>query len=821
MVFDLSSPDVNPRRKYPGNHDPRHHIIVRLAEFIVRRRRIIMLAYLAITAALLAMLPGLTVIVDNEKIMPQGHPYVVSTNAIEDTFGFRHTAVIVITAREGDALQPWFLSGLSRATDAVSRLDLVRQSSVMSLTSQRAKSLENDGSGLLRVEQLVTADGGYADRGTILQRISDWPVFDPVLISKDRKSATIVASFSNDPQGFKHLVRNIEAAVGPALDPRQSFQVGGHPSYIAAIEGYSSRVAIFFGLAVILIGILHYEAFRTWQGVALPIGTGIMAVIWVMGLISILKLPLDSFNATAPLFIFAVAAGHSVQLLKRYYEELALLHAAGMDGVAANHRAIVNSLVKVGPVLVAAGLVGVGSFFSLLAYSVETIRVFGVLIGLGILSAITIELGFMSAVRASFLPKSSPSASASASASAADTNTRWERLASRLANVAINRRALVLLGLIATLVFAAAGIARLNVDNSYLRYFGPETPVRLLDDKLNQSMAGAGALYVMLDTGHPGGMTEPAAMAALCRIQTALTTQPSVNKTLSLCDYMRRIDSVMANGTHQGFNTRVPADLVAQYLQLYRLSAGPEDLEHLIDNDAQRAVVIAFRSDDSSTLFKRVEARVRAAVGPSLPPGSKMVLGGNVTISVALNDTMVRDKLINMAQIGLILCLLSALLFRSLVAGLMVVAPLAITVLSVLGVMGWIGVPLQLVTVSIAATAVGVGCDYAIYWLYRFREELQRESDVVAALHRTFHSGGQAVMYVATSVTCGYALLMLSLGFRVHFWLGLMVSLSMAIAAIATLMLLPAIALWLRPSFLFGSTAQATPTSNLKSGENI
>jgi uncharacterized protein len=351
-----------------------------------------------------------------------------------------------------------------------------------------------------------------------------------------------------------------------------------------------------------------------------------------------------------------------------------------------------------------------------------------------------------------------------------------------------------------------------------LRYFAPDTPVRLLDTELNRSMAGAGALYAMLDTGHADGMTEPAAMAALCRIQTALTTQPSVNKTLSLCDYMRRIDSVMANGTHKGFNSRVPADLVAQYLQLYRLSAGPEDLDHLIDSDAQRAIVIAFRGDDSSTLFKRLEARVRSAVGPSLPPGSKLVFGGNVTISVALNDTMVHDKLINMAQIGLILCLLSALLFRSLTAGLMVVAPLAVTVLTVLGVMGLIGIPLQLVTVSIAATAVGVGCDYAIYWLYRFREELRRQPNDATALHATFRSGGQAVMYVATSVTCGYALLMLSSGFRVHFWLGLMVSLSMAIAAIATLTLLPALALWLRPRFLFGSLAHSKSTAEPSKG---
>ena len=76
-------------------------------------------------------------------------------------------------------------------------------------------------------------------------------------------------------------------------------------------------------------------------------------------------------------------------------------------------------------------------------------------------------------------------------------------------------------------------------------------------------------------------------------------------------------------------------------------------------------------------------------------------------------------------------------------------------------------------------------------------------------------------MYVATSVTCGYALLMLSLGFRVHFWLGLMVSLSMAIAAIATLTLLPALALWLRPRFLFGGGTHSKTSSDRKLGANI
>jgi hypothetical protein len=283
-----------------------------------------------------------------------------------------------------------------------------------------------------------------------------------------------------------------------------------------------------------------------------------------------------------------------------------------------------------------------------------------------------------------------------------------------------------------------------------------------------------------------------------------MATEAHVKRTISLCDYMRRIDAVMAGGANREMSPAMPANLMAQYLQLYRMSGGPEDLDYLLDSDGQRAVVIAFRDNDSSSEFESIEARIRAATAKSLPSGAQLIFGGSVSTGAALNDTMVSEKIINMAQIGIILCLLSALLFRSLIAGLLVVAPLSVTVAVILGIMGWAGIPLQLVTVSIAATAVGIGSDYAIYWLYRFREAMQSSASEAEALDKTFQSAGQAILYVATSVTCGYSLLMLSLGFKVHLWLGLMVSLSMAVAALAAMTLLPALVMLFRPRFLFG-----------------
>ena len=70
-----------------------------------------------------------------------------------------------------------------------------------------------------------------------------------------------------------------------------------------------------------MIGLLHYEAFRTKQGFILPLVTAIMAVLWGTGFMGVLGQPLDIFNSPTPILILAVAAGHAVQLLKRYYEE--------------------------------------------------------------------------------------------------------------------------------------------------------------------------------------------------------------------------------------------------------------------------------------------------------------------------------------------------------------------------------------------------------------------------------------------------------------------------------------------------------------------
>src|SRR5258707_13087442 len=113
----------------------------------------------------------------------------------------------------------------------------------------------------------------------------------------------------------------------------------------------------FFGAALLIIMAIQYWSFRSVQGMLLPMITGILSVLWALGGMGLLHVHLDPLGITTPILILAVAAGHAIQVLKRYYEEYNRLQGAGMPMREANRAAVVESIARVGPVMVTAGSV--------------------------------------------------------------------------------------------------------------------------------------------------------------------------------------------------------------------------------------------------------------------------------------------------------------------------------------------------------------------------------------------------------------------------------------------------------------------------------
>ncbi|XZG70410.1 outer membrane lipoprotein-sorting protein [Chitinibacteraceae bacterium HSL-7] len=779
----------------------------RYANWLIRHRIWVIVFTLAITGLLGALGAGLKVVIDPKALAPQGHPYIQATNHVDDVFGSKYLMLIGITPKQGDIFQPAVLGRVERITRQLETTPGVVRSTLISLAARQAKAIKGTEEGFEARPLLKSGPLSKADHAALKQALLANPVYMNTVVSPDFRTAAILVELKERPDGFQAMVAPVKQVVNAELGDDVEITLGGNPVYLDQTETFAQRINLLFPIAILVIGLLHFEAFRTKQGLILPLVTALMAVSWGTGFMGLVGQPLDIFNSPTPILILAVAAGHAVQLLKRYYEEYATLRLRdGFEPKLANREAVVRSLAGVGPVMIIAGTVAALGFFSLLVFNIATIRSFGIFTGVGILSAVLLEMTFIPAVRSLLPPPSDKDI-------AREAKPRiWDRIPAAIGRqlaVPARRRTIY----IALAVFAglcALGMQRIVVDNATKNFFAADLPIQHDDALLNAQLGGTNSLYIMVEGKHADAMKDPAVLRAIEATQRFAEQQPYVGKTMSIVDYLKRMNQAMNGDVAKANVLPASSDLISQYLLLYSMSGEPGDFDSYVDYQYQRAKITILLKTGSNAYIKQLVQQLETQTGAAFGPDVTVSFGGDVAQTIALTDTMVDGKIRNIIQIALAIFVISALAFRSLTAGLIVLMPLAMAVLAVFGVMGAFHIPLNIPNSLISAMAVGIGADYAIYLLYRMREQVANGAAAEDALMQTLGTAGKAALYVATAVAGGYGVLALSIGYNVHLWLSLFIVLAMLVSVIASLTLVPGLVLSWRPRFIF-NTQQRRP----------
>jgi hypothetical protein len=353
-----------------------------------------------------------------------------------------------------------------------------------------------------------------------------------------------------------------------------------------------------------------------------------------------------------------------------------------------------------------------------------------------------------------------------------------------------------------------AGILLLRIDNNFKLYFRPDSVLRQDDRVLNQTFGGTQSVQFLIETPDADGIKDPKVLQAMARLQTFLEGQPDVGKTQSIVDLIKRMNQAMHADDPAKHVIPESRDLVAQYLFLYTLSGDPQDFENYVDHDFRRATIWTFVKNDSTTHADAIAQRAQQLIAEIFPPGVPVQMGGSLPQLIALNDVIVHDKFRNMAQMSFVVFVLGALILRSLVGGLFVVTPLFAVMLANFGLMGWLGTPLDISAMTTAAMAIGIGADYEIYLLFRFKEELARTGSVLTATRASMLTSGKAILLVAISILSGYAVLQAS-AFAFYNQLSNMVTATMLISAFFALFFLRALMMLFKPRFVFGTRRDA------------
>ena len=278
------------------------------------------------------------------------------------------------------------------------------------------------------------------------------------------------------------------------------------------------------------------------------------------------------------------------------------------------------------------------------------------------------------------------------------------------------------------------------------------------------------------------------------RLEGELRKFPHVRKVTSVADYVKRINKELNDGRPEADVVPADGDTIAQELFVFALGGeGRHELERVVASDYSRAQIsIKLEAMSSDLVLQQVEQADRMAKSAFEGTGISALTTGGGRLFSTLDHYLVTSQVSSFSTAFVTVFAVIFLVFRSARFGLLTILPNVLPVLAVLGVMGYLDISLNVATVMVASVALGVVDDDTIHFINRYRREVADGATTDGAIGIATAHEGRASLTTAIINSCGYGVLLMS-EYKPTAWFGGLLALTMGVAFLAEVFILPAI----------------------------
>ena len=385
----------------------------------------------------------------------------------------------------------------------------------------------------------------------------------------------------------------------------------------------------------------------------------------------------------------------------------------------------------------------------------------------------------------------------------------------------VNHGNKILLLSVVLVMVSGIGISKLEVENSFIDYFSKDTEIyrglKLIDDKLG----GTTSLDIILKFEEEpeeelsgdladeeddfnfdfGGGAEgdpadywftPDKLDDVKKIHDYLEGLPAVGKVLSLASLIR-VGEDVNQGEFDAFELaivykRMPKDLKSSMIDPY---ISIEDNEARIN----LRILDSLENLRRKELLEQIHSDLTGKLGFS---EDRIAISGLLVLYNNMLQSLFKSQILTLGVVMVGIALMLLVLFRSVPLAIIGIIPNILAAGIILGLMGWFRIPLDMMTITIAAITIGIAVDNSIHYIYRFREEFARKQDYIETLHYCHANIGKAVFYTAVTIIVGFSILVMS-NFIPTIYFGLLTAFAMLVAFFAALTLLPKLILIWEP----------------------
>ncbi len=775
---------------------------------IIKYRWWIIVVSIVVTMGVSGALTKLEMEPDLKNYFPRSMTSMMNTDLIEEIFGNQEMVMIIFEC--DDILAEGTLKRVKAVEKEIRHIKGIRRTSSL-FGSNRIYCEE----GVMYVEPtILRIPENERSRAELRSLITDNELVYKVLVSDDFRATALILSLEknvDDDALFSQIRHVLDAHPGP-----EKIHLGGFPYLRQVIDRDVKRDAlILVPIAFILMVIFLYLVFREWRGVWLPFLVVVMSALLGISLIPILGWKFYMITLLVPILLIAVANDYGIHMIARYQELNAAGNGTSMEEMSAK---ITKSLWKP---IVLTGLTTIAGISALWAHTMIPARQMALVASVGILFAIIFSLVLLPALLSLLRrPVQRPSLAGKGNAYQEDTDkeaagsgpsgrsfAKRKSLLRRFAFFVVRRRKAIPLVALAFTLLVSTGIFFLKVDSNEENFFPERHEVKKASRIINSKFGGSETVSVLFE----GDMTDPAILNRMEFYSKEMEKLKMVDLTISFSGIVREISKAL-NDPGDSLYDRIPPtrEAVAQYMELYAMSGDPEELEQLVDFNYEHAHLVIRINDATSENVNLLVKRLKTITKDD---PAVAAIGGYGYVRAELAGKVLTGTYYSMGIALMIIFLLLSLIFRSVAAGLLGSIPLVISILILFGVMGLTGVRLDVATALLSSVMIGVGIDYSIHFLWRYKEERMRNRSPKEAVVTTMTTTGRGIIFNALSVIAGFVVLIISSFTPIRFF-GILVVVSILSCLAGALIILPAIILQYEPRFL--RTSRGSTGNHLK-----
>ena len=757
----------------------------RVSRVILKNRYLILILIAIITTLLVFQMKNMRFSYTEANLLPENHEVNIQYNKFLEIFGEEGNLILLAVKDSSvftiDKFNAW--NSLAKSFDSLPEVEFT-------LSIADVKKLKKDTKNRKFVLESI-----YEKKITSQEKVNSikkelfekLPFYDNLLYNK--KTGTIQTAIYIDKEIVNTPVRKafVFDKLIPIIDRFEKennldVRVSGMP-YIRTINAQNiiDEIQLFVLGALFITGIIFFFFFRSYRATFITLLVVTIGVTWAFGFIGLFGYEITVLTALIPPLIIVIGVPNAVFLINKYQQEI---KSHGQQA-----KALQRVISKIGNATLMTNITTASGFATFVFVKSQLLREFGILASINILSIFVLALLIIPIIYSFMEPPKKKHLN--------HLERRWmENVVDWMEKMVREQRIAIYITTVVIIILGIIGLYQIRVSGSLIEDM-PKTKAFFKDIKFFENeFGGIMPLEILVDTKKEKGVMKLSTLKRMDKINEVIESFPELSKPVSIVNLVKYSKQAYYKGNPKYY--QLPTSQEQNYIFEYTKNSDGNSnmLNNFVDSTGQFARITTFMKDIGTDKMNVIQERLSQIVKKEFPSERYNVsFTGKALVFLKGTNYLIGNLVFSLSLAILLISLFMAWMFRSFRMILISIIPNMLPLLITAGLMGFFGIPIKPSTILVFSIAFGISVDDTIHFLAKYRQELiasnwKIRKSVYAALRET----GVSMFYTSIVLFFGFLVFTVS-SFGGTIALGGLVSITLLLAMVSNLLLLPSLLL--------------------------